>query len=213
MKIERRNISDLESIAAFPVFILILVLCANYSTLSNLLTLFLIFGFIIFVYFFKVRNLKSAEIEFLEKESELLIEHEKNDYFSGLSFIGTLIIYIPLVFEEHPKFVYFGLVPVIFIGVIAFYFQYKNGYFINVEKLIFTPTQLILLREVHTVVDIENIDEIILWKSKVIVREKYGEIEWETEKMDSTKRNLTNNKLREIALQHSIKLDERNLIK
>jgi hypothetical protein len=60
---------------------------------------------------------------------------------------------------------------VIFIGVIAFYFQYKNGYFINVEKLIFTPTQLILLREVHTVVDIENIDEIILWKSKVIVSE------------------------------------------
>lgn len=209
MNIERRNISSFKFSLLGCLFSILTIVWLGYFNIDNLFIFFFIFGLIILVYSFKTRELKTKEIQYLEEKSELIIENEKSDWGTAILFLANMLFILSISSSENLLFS-ISIVALI-MGGIFYYIRYANAKLILKEKLLITSTQVVFLARGHTVINIEDIQEVILGKLTTIIKEKHGELKLEVEKIDDEKKNSINAKLKSIAVEHSIKLDERNI--
>jgi len=212
MKIKRRNRSEL-SIAFVGILFVVLPFPFFSSFVSTgSISHFIIIGVgvLLFMYYMKQYQLSKVEVEYIKDKADSVFTWKKADrgnYAILLPFVVSLFIIDPAM-----ECFYFGLnlfSVLFFLGL--FIYQEVSNKNSSLEQLFFLPEQITYIGGRQKVVNISDIEGLYLKENNLYIREKYGVLEFNTEKLQEAEKQKLRLKIIELSKELSIGSDFINI--
>ena len=200
MKIKRRNRSDL-SIAFVAILFVVLPFTFVSSFISTgSISHFIVIGVgvLLFTYYMKQYQLLKVEVEYIKDKADSAFTWEKTD--RGNYAILILFIFNLFIIDPAVERFYFGLnlfSILFFLGI--FIYQELNNKSSSLEQLFFLREQIVYIGGRQKVVNISDIEGLYLKETNLYIREKYGVLEFNTEKLQEAERQKLRLKIIEVS--------------
>ena len=212
MKIKRRNRSEL-SIAFVTILFVVLPFTFFSSFVSTgSISHFIIIGVgvLLFMYYMKQYQLSKVEVEYIKDKADSVVTWKKTDrgnYAILIIFIFNLFIIDPAV--ERFSFGLNLLSILFFLGL--FIYQEVNNKNSSLEQLFFLREQIVYIGGRQKVVNISDIEGLYLKETNLYIREKYGVLEFNTEKLQEAEKQKLKLKIIELSKELTIGSDFINI--